>query len=78
MSDAPSEPVFVPLDALSEEALRGVIEAFVLREGTDYGHDDYSLDEKVARVKRQLERDDARIAFDPDTETVSIVSGPFR
>ena len=30
-------PVIVPPDSLSAEALQGVIEKFVLREGTDYG-----------------------------------------
>ena len=47
-------PVEVPADALSPEALRGVIEHFVLREGTDYGEREYSLEQKVADVLRQL------------------------
>jgi uncharacterized protein len=58
---------------LSPEALRGVLEAFVLREGTDYGEREYSLQEKVGHVLRQLERGEARIVFDPDTESVQIV-----
>ena len=33
-------PVAVPHTELSPEALQGVIEAFVLREGTDYGDRD--------------------------------------
>jgi uncharacterized protein len=66
-------PVVVPHSGLSPDALTGVIESFVLREGTDYGEHEYSLDEKVAHVLRQLERGEARIEFDPDTETVGIV-----
>ena len=31
---------------LSDEALAGVIDSFVLKEGTDYGHRDYSIEEK--------------------------------
>ena len=31
---------------LSDEALAGVIDSFVLKEGTDYGHRDYSIQEK--------------------------------
>ena len=34
----------IPLNAVSDEALAGIIEAFVLREGTDYGHADFSLE----------------------------------
>ena len=63
----------IPHRELSEEALRGVIESFVLREGTDYGPRDYSFEEKIAAVIRQLDRGEAAIVFDPDTGTVSIV-----
>ena len=58
---------------LSADALRGVIEAFVLREGTDYGERDVSHEDKVAQVMRQLERGEARIVFDPVSESVDIV-----
>jgi uncharacterized protein YheU (UPF0270 family) len=50
-----------------------VIESFVLREGTDYGEREYSLDDKVAHVRQQLERGEARIEFDPDTESLDII-----
>jgi hypothetical protein len=66
-------PVVVPHGELSEEALRGVIESFVLREGTDYGERDVSHDDKVADVMRQLERGEAGILFDPLDSSVTIV-----
>jgi len=50
------EPVPVPLEELSAELLRSVVESFVLREGTDYGERELSLDDKVARVIRQLQQ----------------------
>lgn len=68
------EHIVVPHGDLSAEALRGVIESFVLREGTDYGTREFSLEEKVTHVMRQLERGEARILFDPNTETVDIVT----
>ena len=58
---------------LSPEALRGLVEEFVSREGTDYGHADRSLESKVADVLRQLETGDARIVFDLESESASIV-----
>lgn len=73
---APPEPVVVPHTELTSELLRAVVESFVLREGTDYGEHELSLDEKVARVVTQLERGDANIVFDPDTESVAIVLVP--
>ena len=72
--DNPStEPVSVPYTELSEEALRGVVESFVLREGTDYGEREFSLEQKVENVLRQLRRGEAQIVFDPGTETIDIV-----
>lgn len=68
------EPVVVPHTELAAELLRGVIESFVLREGTDYGALEMSLEQKVARVMRQLEQGNAEISFDPNDESVSIVA----
>jgi uncharacterized protein len=74
-NDEPSaSPVEVPHTALEKELLRAVIESFVLREGTDYGERELSLDDKVRRVVRLLERGDARIVFDPRTESVDVVT----
>lgn len=78
MNEDRSEPIVVPHHELSAEALRGVIESFVLREGTDYGVREYSLEEKVAHVMAQLQRGEARIEFDPNTATVGIVTMPGR
>lgn len=70
--DTPAEPVIVPPEELPAELLRAVIEAFVLREGTEYGEREYTLDEKVAHVEQQLRKGDARIVYDPNTQSVDI------
>lgn len=64
----------IKIDAtlLSEEALLGVIDDFVLREGTDYGEHEASLEGKRAAVRRQLDAGLAEIWFDEDTETVTL------
>ena len=74
MAEEPQNPVVVPHRELSPDALASVVESFVLREGTDYGDREYSLSEKVAHVMRQLDRGEAQIIFDPNTETVDIVA----
>ena len=66
-------PIQVPPDALEPDTLRAVIESFVLREGTDYGEHEASLDDKVAQVLAQLRRGQAHITFDPATESVNVV-----
>ena len=63
----------IPFEKLNPATLRGVIEDFILREGTDYGQQEYSLDEKVEQVMKQLRKGDYMISFDPESETPSIV-----
>jgi uncharacterized protein YheU (UPF0270 family) len=64
----------VPPEQLSPEALRAVVESFVLREGTDYGEREYALGDKVEQVMRQLARGEARIMFDPEAQSIQIVA----
>ena len=66
----------IPWNALSEQALTGLIEEFVLREGTEYGTADVSLAEKCEQVMIQLRQGLAQIVFDPDTQTSSIIQTP--
>jgi uncharacterized protein YheU (UPF0270 family) len=66
-------PIVVPHNELSPDALRGVIESFVLREGTDYGERDVAFDTKIAQVRRQLDDGEAEIVFDPDSESIQIL-----
>jgi uncharacterized protein YheU (UPF0270 family) len=63
----------VPHGELAPELLRSVVEAFVLREGTDYGVREVSLEDKVAAVIAQLRAGRVEIVFDPNLETVGIV-----
>ncbi len=66
-------PIKIPYVELSAAALDGVIEEFVMREGTDYGHRDFTLEEKRARVRAALEGGRAVISYDPVSESTSVV-----
>ena len=66
--------VAIPPTELSPEAKRGIIEAFVLREGTDYGEREPSLDDKVAQVERQLAEGSAVVIFNTESETIEILT----
>jgi uncharacterized protein YheU (UPF0270 family) len=59
-------------DDLSTEALRGLVEEFVTRDGTDYGAVERGVEEKIAQVLAQLRSGEARLVFDPETETANI------
>jgi len=69
------EPIEIPMSALSPDALRGLIEEFVSRDGTDYGRVERSLDAKVRDVMRQLSRGEVKILFDPESRGTHIVTG---
>ena len=72
-SERPLPPIIVPHTELSADALEGVIQSFVLREGTDYGEHDVPFETKVLQVRRQLERREAEIVYDQNTESIGIV-----
>jgi len=64
--------MMIPHRMLSPEALRGVIEAFVTREGTNYGVQDVSLATKVLQVQQHLDAGTAVLVYDEDTESCTI------
>lgn len=66
--------VMIPKDALSPEALTGLLDAFITREGTDVGHADHTLDDKRRAVRAQIDRGDVVIVFDPETESTNLLT----
>ena len=63
----------IPWNQLSAQALHGLIEGFITREGTDYGEHEFSLTEKVEQVKAQIKRGDVVIVFDAESETCNLL-----
>ena len=66
--------MIIPHQQLSPSALRGLVEEFVTRDGTDYGLQEISLEQKVRSVLRQLDKGKVVIVFDPANESCHIVS----
>jgi uncharacterized protein len=64
--------MMIPHRLLSPEALRGVIEAFITREGTDYGLHEVPLATKVAQVRDQLDAGTAVIVYNEATDSCTI------
>jgi uncharacterized protein len=50
-----------------------VIDDYVNREGTDYGHREYDLEQKREIVRQQLMSGRAVITYDPITQTTTIL-----
>lgn len=64
--------MIIPIDAVETETLHSLIEAFVLREGTEYGAEDVSLDVKVAQVVEALKSGEAVLVYSELHESVDI------
>lgn len=64
----------IPYKDLSAPALTAIIEEFITREGTDYGEHEYSLEQKVEQVMRQLHRAEIYVSYDPESQTCQINS----
>ena len=73
METKPVETIEIPFESLEPDTLTRLIEAYVLREGTDYGLEDAVLATKVLQVRRQLQQKTARLLFLPEEETFAIV-----
>lgn len=63
----------VPWQKLSPDALHGLLEELVTRDGTDYGAVELTTEEKAANLRKALEDKRAAIAFSPETETWSVI-----
>ncbi len=62
----------IPVDKLSSDALQGVIEEYISRDGTDYGDIEVSQATKFRQVKDKLENGTAVLVFDDESETTNI------
>lgn len=64
--------MLIPYQQLSAEALNGLIEDFVTRDGTDNG-DDTDFDTRKNRARNALEKHQAVIVYDSDSQQCQLV-----
>ncbi len=63
----------IPHDQLSAQALNGIIEEFITREGTDYGQRESPLEEKIRQIKAQIDRGEVIILYDSESQSCNLV-----
>lgn len=66
--------MIIPYQQLAHDTLMNLIESFVLREGTDYGETEKTLEEKVDDVYQQLVRGEVQIKYSEEYESINIES----
>jgi len=60
----------IPVEALSPQALDGLIEEFVTRDGTELG----DAGAKISAVRNALDRGDLVIVFDAELDSCNILA----
>ncbi len=58
----------VPHQQLQDVTLQALLEEFASREGTEYGEQEVTLGQKVARLQAQLVSGDLQLLYDVDSE----------
>ncbi|MDD6910684.1 YheU family protein [Actinobacillus minor] len=64
--------MIIPWQELEESTLYNVLDSFILREGTDYGTRELSLEEKRERLLSQLKADKVVIVWSELHESLDI------
>ncbi len=65
--------MIIPPEKLTIEALRSIVESVIIREGTDYGEHEFTLDEKVSELLPQVLRGEVLISYDEESESVTLL-----
>lgn len=68
----------IPYQQLSEDALSGILDEFISREGTDYGDIEISHDRKYQQLLAALQAGRCKIVFDPVSESCTLIESVRR
>lgn len=66
--------MIIPHTELSEDTLQALVEDFVTRDGTDYGQDEMSMQEKAEHLLVLLKTGEVLISYNEDTETCGLIT----
>lgn len=64
--------MIIPWQDLEKSTLNNILDSFILREGTDYGERELTLDEKRDRLLAQLKADKVVIVWSELHESLDI------
>jgi uncharacterized protein YheU (UPF0270 family) len=66
--------MIIPYNELSKDALQALIQDFVTRDGTDYGEDEKSTQEKAEHLFELLKAGDLLITYNEVTNDCGLVT----
>jgi len=65
--------MIIPVSQLNDDTLNAVIREYIMREGTDYGSFEVTLDSKISQVRMQLEKGDVILTYDSYLRSCNIL-----
>lgn len=74
MQTPKEELILIKPQQLPKATLTELIKHYVLREGTDYGSQEITLETKIKQVKDQIEQGEVVITFDQISESCTLMS----
>jgi uncharacterized protein YheU (UPF0270 family) len=74
IDEQPEPPIAIESSKLSNDALIGIIENYIMRSGTDYGTVEASHELKIKQVKHQISNEEVKVVYDPNTESVTLMT----
>ncbi len=66
--------MIIPYNELSEDVLQALVEDFVTREGTDYGQEEQSTQEKAEQLLALLKAGELLITYNEDTKSCGLIT----
>jgi len=66
--------MIIPFSELSTDALHALIEDFVTRDGTDYGDQEMSMQDKAAHLLALLESGELLISYNEESQSCGLVT----
>jgi len=65
--------MIIPFDQISAETLDSILQEHVLREGTNYGEHEITIDSQVAQLRKQLVNGDIVLVYSELHESVNLL-----
>lgn len=66
--------IIIPHNEFDPDVLQAVLEEYISREGTDYGLYEYTLEQKLEQLLKQIKQGNAFVCFDEETQSCTILN----
>lgn len=66
--------MIIPIDQLDPQTLTALLKEHVLREGTDYGEHEVSIESQISQLRQQLKQGDIVLVYSELHESVNLLA----